>query len=129
VYLDNLIREIIMKFLKELTEWATDIPNHTYLVVDSKDKMLGYIRSDSKKLEMFKQPLPFDVRRRKFKQVPNTFGYVEPKLVNTANSWQVKSSSGSVYTIEKNGTRLSCTCVGFKFKSKCRHVDEFVVPA
>jgi len=116
------------KFLKEVTEWATDIPNHTYLVVDSKDKMLGYIRAGKKKLEMFKKPLPFDIRRRKFKEVKNTFGYVEPKLVNTANSWQVKSSSGSVYTIEKNNSRVSCSCSGFKFRAKCRHVDEFVMP-
>ena len=112
-----------MKFLKELTEWSDNTPNHTYLVVDSKDKMLGYIRSDSKKLEMFKQPLPFDVRRRKFTEVANTFGYVEPKLVNTANSWQVKSSSGSVYTLERNDGRISCSCSGFKFRGKCKHVE------
>lgn len=114
--------------MKEVTVWNDNTPNHIYVLTDSKEKMIGYIRAGTDKLEIFKQPLPFDVRRRKFKQVPNTFGYVEPKLVNTANSWQVKSSSGSVYTIEKNGTRLSCTCMGFKFKSKCRHVDEFVVP-
>ena len=118
-----------MKFLKELTEWPGATPNHTYLVVDSREKMLGYVRSGTKKLEMFKQPLPFDTRRRKFKEVANTWGYVEPQLVNTENSWQVKSSSGNVYTIEKNGSRLSCTCTGFRFKRKCRHVDGFVVPA
>jgi hypothetical protein len=111
------------KFMKEVTVWDNNTPNHTYLVVDSKDKMLGYIRSDSNKLEMFKQPLPFDVRRRKFKQVPNTFGYVEPELVKSANSWQVRGSSGNVYTLERNDGRISCSCSGFKFRGKCKHVE------
>ena len=91
--------------------------------------MLGYVRSGTDKLEMFKQPLPFDARRRKFVEVPNTWGYVEPEMVNTANSWQIRSSSGNVYTIERTDGRLSCTCTGFRFKRKCRHVEEFVVPA
>lgn len=117
------------KFIKEVTEWSDATPNHTYLVVDSREKMLGYVRQDTGLLQMFKQPLPFDVRRRKFQEVTNTWGYVEPELVNTANTWQIKSSSGSVYTIERHGSRLSCTCIGFKFKSKCRHVQEFVEPA
>jgi hypothetical protein len=117
------------KFLQERTEWTTQTPNHTYLVVDSKEKMLGYVRSGTTVLEMFKQPLPFDVRRRKFTEVANTYGYIEPKLVNTANSWQIKSSSGSTYTIERHGLKLSCSCSGFKFRAKCRHVDDFVVPA
>ena len=118
-----------MKFLKETTVWPGATPNHTYLVVDSKEKMLGYVRADTGVLELFKQPKPFDTRRRKFKEVKNTWGYVEPQLVNTANTWQIRSSSGSTYTIEKNGSRLSCTCPGFKFRSKCKHTEEFVVPA
>lgn len=112
-----------MKFLKEITEWSDNIPNHTYLVVDSKDKMLGYIKAGKKKLEMFKVPKPFDIRRRKFQVVPNTFGYVEPELVKSANSWEVRSASGNVYTLERNGNRLSCSCSGFKFRGKCKHVE------
>ena len=45
-----------MKFLQERTEWTTQTPNHTYLVVDSKEKMLGYVRSGTTVLEMFKHP-------------------------------------------------------------------------
>lgn len=112
-----------MKFLQELTVWSDNTPNHIYLVVDSRDKMLGYIRSDSKKLEMFKTPKPFDVRRRKFREVSNTFGYVEPKLAKSANSWEVRSASGNVYTLERNDGRVSCSCSGFKFRGKCRHAE------
>ena len=118
-----------MKFLQETTEWSDRTPNHTYLLTDSREKMIGYIKRGSDKLELFSQPLPFDTRRRKFKSVQNTWGYTEPELVNTENSWQVKSSSGNVYTIERSGNRLTCTCSGFKFRAKCRHVDDFVEPA
>lgn len=118
-----------MKFLRETTQWSDATPNHTYLVVDSREKMLGYVKAGGTKLEMFSQPLPFDTRRRRFTEVANTWGYREPELVNTANSWQIKSSSGSVYTIERHGNRLSCTCSGFKFRAKCRHVENFVEPA
>jgi hypothetical protein len=45
-----------MKFLKERTEWTTQTPNHTYLVVDSKEKMLGYIRSGTKNLKCLDNP-------------------------------------------------------------------------
>lgn len=118
-----------MKFLQETTDWSDSTPNHTYLVVDSREKMIGYIKRDGKKLEMFSQPLPFDTRRRKFKEVANTWGYVEPELVNTENSWQIKSSSGNTYTIERVDGRLTCSCTGFRFKRKCRHVENFAEPA
>ena len=118
-----------MKFLQETTDWSDSTPNHTYLVVDSREKMIGYIKRDGKKLEMFSQPLPFDTRRRRFKEVANTWGYVEPELVNTENSWQIKSSSGNTYTIERMDGRLTCSCTGFRFKRKCRHVENFAEPA
>jgi len=112
-----------MKFLQEVTEWRNETPNHIYLVVDSKDKMHGYVKSGSDTLELFKAPLPFDVRRRKFREVSNTYGYVEPALVASADRWEVRSESGNVYTIEKHDDRLSCSCPGFKFRGKCRHVE------
>lgn len=115
-----------MKFLQEVTDWTNNIPNHIYLVVDSREKMLGYIKNGTDKLEMFKSPITFDVRKRKFKQVPNTFGYVEPEMIKSVNSWQIRSDSGNVYTLERNGNSLSCSCSGFKFRSKCKHTSEVI---
>ena len=118
-----------MKFIKEVTVWANATPNHTYLVTDSKDKMLGYVRNGGRKLEMFSEPLPFYPKGRKFVEVANSWGYREPELVNTKDSWQVRSESGSVYTITRSGSRFSCSCQGFKFRSKCKHSENFVEPA
>ncbi len=49
-----------------------------------------------------------------------------------SNCWDVKSSSGNIYTVNQK-TRLdgcgsiyftmSCTCPGFKYRGHCKHID------
>jgi hypothetical protein len=114
-----------MKVLQEITVWETDytIPNHTYFVTDSKDKMYAYIIAGTKKITEFKNPLPFSTTRRKFKEVDNTFKYTAPeKAKTTGKTWQVAGSKG-FYTVVEEAGELSCTCTGFKFYSKCKHID------
>lgn len=37
--------------------------------------------------------------------------------------WDVPSSKGNnVYTVEKNGTNWTCSCPGFKWNNRCKHV-------
>lgn len=112
-----------MKFYQETTEWSDSTPNHVYLLNDSKDRMFGYSVGGRDKLTLFKSPILFDARRRKFKVVQNKWNWTAPELVKTDNTWEIRSSSGNVYTIEKNGSKLSCSCSGFKFRGKCKHVD------
>lgn len=55
-----------MKYLKEITEWDTDIPNHTYILND-KNELVGYIKTGTKDEIMFKKPMKqFTRTRRKF---------------------------------------------------------------
>lgn len=39
-------------------------------------------------------------------------------------SWEVKSDSrkGGYYTVTREGSHFSCTCIGFGFRKSCRHV-------
>lgn len=40
-------------------------------------------------------------------------------------SWSVKGSKHNYYTVTKSvNDSWSCTCQGFEFKRKCRHIDE-----
>ena len=53
------------KFL-EVTE---GFPRHTYILNTDKSRALGYIKEGSTKVEMFKVPLRFYQKGRKFKEV------------------------------------------------------------
>ena len=114
-----------MKFFQETTEGG-NYPNHVYLLSDNKEYMHGYVRSGSNVLEMMKSKYRFGTTKRKFKEVPNTFGFVEPAeevIADTADRWTVKGSKGETYTVERVGNKLTCTCSGFKFRSKCKHTE------
>jgi len=72
----------------------------------------------------FKSPLKLDVRGRKFREVPNTWGFFPREdLKSISKSWTVKGSKGDEYTVSEDAGYLSCSCSGFKFRGKCRHID------
>jgi hypothetical protein len=112
-----------MKFLQETTAWPDATPNHTYLMDDSKTYMYGYVPAGTDVLKMFKGRIQISVSRRKFREVANTFGYQEPKPVVTADRWEVKGSRGDTYIVERIDGALTCTCSGFRFRSKCKHTE------
>lgn len=111
-----------MKFYQETTNWQDDIPNGTYLLNDSKTKMFAFVRAGSKSVFKFKNPIQIDTRGRTFKEVKNTFGF-NLEEDNTNPKWQVKGSKGDVYTVERTENGLICSCTGFKFRGKCKHLS------
>lgn len=114
-----------MKFFQETTEGG-HYPNHVYLLSDNKEYMHGYVKAGSDVLEMMKTKYRFAASKRRFKEVPNTFGFVEalePVVADTADRWSVKGSKGEIYTVERVGKKLTCTCSGFKFRNKCKHTE------
>lgn len=38
-------------------------------------------------------------------------------------TWQVKGSKGNSYTVKLSGGSYSCTCTGYGFRRKCRHIE------
>jgi hypothetical protein len=115
-----------MKAFHEITEWNTDfdLPNHVYFLNDSRDKMYGYVRSEDGVVQVFAKPYRFHVRGRKFKEVPDIWGVTvdETEPVEGRN-WTVTGSKGAAYTVTENHGLWTCTCSGFKFRNKCRHVE------
>lgn len=48
-----------------------------------------------------------------------------PIIKNDKETWQVKGSKpGKTYTVTRNKDKWNCTCPGFQFRSKCKHVKE-----
>jgi len=40
------------------------------------------------------------------------------------NSWSVKGSKGNFYTVKLSKGIYSCSCPGYGFRRKCRHIQE-----
>jgi hypothetical protein len=114
-----------MKFYEETTKWHEGTAaNHTYLLNDSKTKMIAYVRAGTKAVFKFKKPIGIDTRGRTFVVVKNNFGYniEEPVVANP--QWTVTGSKGDKYIVEKTENSYNCTCSGFKFRGNCKHVTE-----
>ncbi len=113
-----------MKIVQEITKWDYSIPNHIYFLSDDKSKLLAYIIEGTEKVLKLSVPIRFSVSRRKFIDVPNTFGFKEERSSNPF--WKIKGSNGNSYTVEKTNNSYICSCPGFKFRRNCRHVESFL---
>jgi hypothetical protein len=115
-----------MKYFQEVTEWADKTPNHIYYLSDDKTSMVGYIKVGSKDLYKFKNPIRIDVRGRKFKVLDMK---AEPDNVYFKKEAPkkdviiVQGSNGKEYQVEKISNKYVCSCPGFIFRHKCKHVE------
>lgn len=125
-----------MKFIQEVTEWsaAYAVPNHIYYVNDSRTRLVGYIAQGTRNLVKFKKPVDWDRRGRKFEPVTVRGLRAErdevyfPREVATEtvvpkNSITVEGSRGSKYLLTKIAGQWTCSCPGYGFRRKCRHLD------
>ena len=111
-----------MKFFQETTDYKDSIPNGTYLLDDSKTKMYAYIKAGGKSVFKFKNPIRIDTRGRKFQPVPNTFNFkIEEE--DADKKWEIKGSKGDTYIVRLSENQYNCTCSGFKFRGKCKHIE------
>lgn len=119
-----------MKYFQEVTDWGiASAKNHIYYLNDEKSFMVGYIKSGTKELFKFKQPIRIDLRGRKFellktKGEPDSV-YFGKKEEPKKDAIIVKGSNGKEYIVEKVGTKYTCTCPGFTFRHTCKHVTEY----
>jgi len=103
---------------QEVTVWNGDLqPNHTYLFDGS--KVVAYIAKGSKDAVYFKAPLNLDPRGRRFVTLKDDpFRAVEPKK----HTVRVEGSRGAIYEVDTD--EQTCTCSGFQFRRRCRHLNE-----
>lgn len=110
----------MIQAVREVTEWDVDYrqPNHTYLL--DGDRILAYIKHHEGAPIYFKSKLTLTRTRRKF--VPADMDLFvlpekDPHLI------EVKGSNGTTYFV--NPIVGTCTCTGYKFHKKCKHLKEF----
>lgn len=119
-----------MKYFQEVTVWDAGfiVPNHVYYMKDDKSKAVGYIPAGKSKLVIFSKPMSIESRGRKFVILPKKgesdevyFPKTESKPVGQVI--EVDGSNGKKYFLSKYGNGWSCTCSGYQFRHKCKHVD------
>lgn len=108
-----------MLILQETTKWKDNTPNHTYVVSDDKGTLFGYYPFSNTKRVMLKNPMRFDMRGRTFKTIRR-----EKEPVTGLKTWTLKGSKGDTYIVTEENGQLSCTCPGFQFRGKCKHLEE-----
>lgn len=106
-----------MQALMEVTKWEGGFTcSHMYWM--DGDRALGYSKLGTEPPEYFKAPLRIDKRGRKFVEVAD-HPFVSKQ---TDKIIRVGGSKGAVY--EVNLDQGTCTCSGFKFRGRCRHLEE-----
>lgn len=119
-----------MKVFQETTDWGTaSAVNHIYFLSDSKDKMYAYVNLEGR-IDEVKTPYRFHVRGRKFKEVPNVWGFkprseIEPEAEVSGETHRVPGSKGAVYTVTNDRGSWTCTCPASKWqRGDCKHITQ-----
>lgn len=74
---------------------------------------------------MFSKPISFDSRHRTFKFVKEYYQDVGRGDHQTVKEYKIKGSKGDEYTVSiSDVTGNSCTCTGFTFRGKCKHIEQ-----
>lgn len=109
-----------MEALREVTEWKVDYrqPNHIYLFNGS--KIIAYIRWGEGEPIYFKTPGKLDKRGRKF--VKADIALFDVKDQPKSDLIECTGSTGGTYYVDPEAK--TCTCPGFTFRGKCKHVDK-----
>jgi hypothetical protein len=118
----------MLEILKETTVWNTDtpVPNHTYLL--NGDKLVAYAVFGTDEIVISKSQIRISKRYRTFVQ-DNHSGL--KKLISNkkpepgVRTFKIQSKN-KVYFVSGKNDKFTCTCTGFQFRGKCKHIDAVV---
>lgn len=113
-----------MKWFAETTNWKDATPNGVYLLNDSKSKMYAFQPFGTGEIKVFRNPIRIDTRGRKFQLNDVQYQTQVEEEQPEGRVWTVKGSRGDAYKVSESNGSYSCSCSGFKFRARCRHVDE-----
>jgi hypothetical protein len=114
----------MLEILKETTVWSDGSnANHTYLLDGS--KIVAYAKCSDNSVQVLKTQIKIDKRYRTFIKTkhPGLERIIKssPTESNT-RVFKVKSKEKE-YFVELSDYNYTCTCTGFNFRGKCKHID------
>jgi len=115
------------EILKETTVWDGYDCNHTYLL-DNKGYIVAYAKHHGNDIGVVTAKIRLDKRRRTFvktnhSKLSKILKDAEPEKGNRI--FNVKSKTKD-YVVESTGYSYSCTCTGYNFRGKCKHIDAVI---
>lgn len=111
-----------MRLYREETKWeAASAVNHWYLLDDSMSTIHGYRKFATGPVNMLRTPLPFYVKGRRL-VLEHDFG----DFGDRAPAITVQGSNGRTHTIRQTASGYKCSCESFKFRSRCKHIEQVV---
>lgn len=123
-----------LKIYQEVTEWKGieyRQPNHVYLI--DGDKVYAYSPWGTEPPRYMKTFLRIDKRGRKFVEAKQNRWKFDLSIQTEEPAkepepqgqvWTVSGSKGNKYFVKLNSGHWSCSCPGFGFRRRCRHVEE-----
>lgn len=116
------------EILQETTIWTGHYGacNHTYLL-DNQNRIIAYIKQNDNKVNILKSQIKLDKRYRTFIKVRNIeLERLSGKSIkDNTRIFKVKSKDKE-YNVELTDSHYTCTCTGFNFRGKCKHIDAVV---
>jgi uncharacterized Zn finger protein len=114
----------MLEILKETTVWSDGSnANHTYLLDGT--KIVAYAKYSDNTVQVLKSQIKIDKRYRTF--IKTKHSGLEKLIKNTipkSNTRVFKvQSKTKEYFVELSDYNYSCTCTGFNFRGKCKHID------
>ena len=114
----------MLEILKETTVWSDGSnANHTYLLDGT--KIVAYAKSSDNSIQVLKTQIKIDKRYRTFVKTQHSglekFIKSTPTKSNT-RVFKVQSKTKE-YFVELSDYNYTCTCTGFNFRGKCKHID------
>ena len=125
----------MMKILKEITaDWNIDsdiLPNHTYLL-NSKGQIVAFAKLNGNDITELKSRIYLDKRYRKFVEYKHPgLSKLIPKYSKEEKTVIQKPDYDRLFKVESKGkeyqvilknNHLSCSCIGYGYRRKCKHI-------
>jgi SPX domain protein involved in polyphosphate accumulation len=119
------------EILQEITVWKSEspVPNHIYLL-DNNSNIIAYVKQGDNVINQLKSKIKLDKRYRKFIKVNHT-GLSKLMPVDNGHDYSIKPnvrifkviSGNHDYKIEVAGSSITCSCIGFGYRGKCKHAE------
>jgi len=117
----------MLEILKETTVWSDrSNANHTYLLEGT--KIVAYAKFGGDEIQVLKTQIKIDKRYRTFVKTKH-YGlekFIKKTPIKSNTRVFKVVSKTKEYFVELSDYNYTCTCTGFNFRGKCKHITAVV---